>query len=62
MYIKFERYDDWSEKWFECPVDDLICLDHVFYINGESMELSEFLKVLLEQLKDKVEVFKPVEE
>ena len=61
MHIRFERYNDWIEKWQDCTVDDLIDIEHNYYIDGEQLDLSEFLKVLLEKLKDQIEVFDPTE-
>jgi len=62
MQIRFERFNDWTEKWQDCTVDDLIDIDNNYYIDGKLLDLSDFLKALLEKLKDQVEVFEPVEE
>lgn len=50
--LSFKRYSDYMEKWQKCSVEDLICVDHGLFINGEEYELSQFIKILIKTFEE----------
>jgi hypothetical protein len=50
--LRFQRYNDYTEKWSECGIDDLYGMDHSFYIDDVEYELGDFIKTLIKRLNE----------